>query len=108
MKNVRDRLEALLASRFSNLLIFLYFSADICDDSGVTPAHVAAQRGHIDCLYTLVEHKVDVLQGDNDDLTPTDWAAKADQHLCHQYLTMVTTCWTAKEELEQTQEKLER
>jgi len=26
---------------------------DVVDDSGVTPAHFAAQQGHLDCLQVL-------------------------------------------------------
>ena len=27
---------------------------DVVDDSGVTPAHFAAQQGHLDCLQVLL------------------------------------------------------
>ena len=39
----------LLLVHYSVLFIVYYFPAYV-DESGVTPAHFAAQRGHIDCL----------------------------------------------------------
>ena len=74
----------------------------------VTPAHVAAQQGYIDCLRLLVENEVDICQPDVDGLTPLDWATKAGQPLCQHYLTMVEKCWDLTDQLEQAQEKLER
>ena len=31
---------------------------DVVDDSGVTPAHFAAQQGHLDCLQVLLSSKI--------------------------------------------------
>eukprot|EP00117_Sycon_ciliatum_P008236 scpid30240/ scgid11026/ Synphilin-1; Alpha-synuclein-interacting protein len=78
------------------------------DDVDVTPAHVAAQQGHIDCLRLLVENEMDICQSDVDGLTPLDWASKANEPLCQHYLTMVEKCWDLTDQLEQAQEKLDR
>ena len=81
---------------------------DISNDKGVTPAHVAGQHGHIECLRVLVESKVDILQNDEDDLSPLDWAKKDNQTLCQHYLTTIESCWALSEQLESTQEQLDR
>ena len=69
-------------------------TVSLADDSGVTPAHIAAQRGHLHCLQVLVEASVDVTGEDEDGQTPVDWANQADQKGCSHYLLLVDSCHT--------------
>ncbi|XP_065174404.1 uncharacterized protein LOC135804459 isoform X1 [Sycon ciliatum] len=81
---------------------------DFSNDKGVTPAHVAGQLGHIECLRVLVEGKADIMQNDEDDLSALDWAKKDGQTLCQHYLMTIESCWSLNEQLESTQEQLDR
>jgi hypothetical protein len=66
----------------------------LANDSGVTPAHIAAQRGHLHCLQALVEASVDVTCEDEDGQTPVDWANQTGQKGCSHYLLLVDSCNT--------------
>ena len=52
-----------------------FLSAEILDDSGVTPAHFAAQRGHLDCLQVSGGFYVTYTHLNLLALTPFTWRA---------------------------------
>ncbi|XP_062510531.1 synphilin-1-like isoform X2 [Corticium candelabrum] len=83
-------------------------SMSLADDTGVTPAHIAARQGHLHCLQVLVEANVDVTNEDEDGQTPIDWANQAGRRGCSHYLLLVDSCHTLSATVSKLQGQLGR
>jgi hypothetical protein len=75
------------------IIINIFSNPDISDSNGITPAHLAAREGHVECLQTLVDYTNDISLKDKGGLTPADYAFKAGQTGCGRYLVLVETCF---------------
>ncbi|XP_064400887.1 uncharacterized protein LOC135347007 isoform X1 [Halichondria panicea] len=79
---------------------------EILDESGVTPAHFAAQGGHLDYLQLLMDFGYSMVHTDRENQKPVDWADAMGQNICVRYLMMYETCWALSGELTHNAEQL--
>ena len=87
------------------VLLYSIFFADFLDNFGVTPAHFAAQQGHLECLQVhthththtdllslarppqlMIDHNYSVSTPDKENQKPIDWADAMGQTLCVRYM----------------------
>ncbi|CAI8008220.1 Synphilin-1 [Geodia barretti] len=80
---------------------------EFLDNFGVTPAHFAAQQGHLECLQLMIDYNYSVITPDKENQKPIDWADAMNQTLCVRYLFMHETCWALSADVAHLSKQLE-
>ncbi|KAM7077864.1 synphilin-1-like isoform 3-T5 [Ciconia maguari] len=67
-------------------------SLDEADQDGNTAVHIAAQRGYLGCIQTLVEYGANVTMQNHVGEKPSQNAERHGHTMCSRYLVVVETC----------------
>ncbi|XP_050770421.1 synphilin-1-like [Gymnogyps californianus] len=67
-------------------------SLDEADQNGNTAVHIAAQRGYLGCIQTLVEYGANVTMQNHAGEKPSQNAERHGHTICSRYLVAVETC----------------
>ncbi|KAM6228380.1 LOW QUALITY PROTEIN: synphilin-1-like [Spheniscus humboldti] len=67
-------------------------SLDEADQDGNTAVHIAAQRGYLGCIQTLVEYGANVTMQNHAGEKPSQNAERHGHTMCSRYLVVVETC----------------
>jgi ankyrin repeat protein len=78
-RGVKGRTALLAACRnghhqLTHMLLCEGATPDLANDAGVTPLHLAADRGHVECVAHLLEYRADTTLRDSTDKTALDYA----------------------------------